>query len=286
MATASTSLARPCGFGGYRPVVFMHHGLSLAIYMMGASFLGIILWRCKVIRRIMGMPVGWAVLGLTVTTIMCKSVNAVVLLAVGLVVIVLTRRLRTPVLVVCLLLTPPLYMAARIMGVWDGQDLVRLTGGIVNEDRAGSLEFRISNEDILKAKAMGRPIFGWGGWGRSRVYDDDEKALTVSDSLWIIALGQEGLVGLASVLGALLLPVVVFIRRVPVYAWSLPAVAPAAGICVMTILYLIDSTFNYGINPVLLLSLGGISSTVLACQRRNSALARSAPSIMRVAPTL
>ena len=79
----------------------------------------------------------------------------------------------------------PLYCGVRTVGLWDGHSAVALTKSIVGEDRAGSLEFRLDNEDMLIARAMQRPLFGWGGWGRARVHDEDGKDISVTDGLWI-----------------------------------------------------------------------------------------------------
>src|SRR5262249_44908933 len=50
--------------------------------------------------------------------------------------------------------------------------------------------------------------FGWGRWGRSRVYDEESgKDLTVTDGRWIITIGQFGLLGFLAEFGLLALPV-------------------------------------------------------------------------------
>ena len=54
---------------------------------------------------------------------------------------------------------------------------------------------------MLAAKAMRRPVFGWGGWGRSRVHDEWGTDLSITDGLWIIQFGQLGQVQLSLVYG-------------------------------------------------------------------------------------
>ena len=74
----------------------------------------------------------------------------------------------------------------------------------IDRDRAQSLEYRFDNEDILLRRASARPLFGWGRFGRSRVYDADTgKDLSVTDGRWIIDLGQFGLIGFLCEFGLL-----------------------------------------------------------------------------------
>ena len=75
------------------------------------------------------------------------------------------------------------------------------------------MKFRFMNEDLLAAKAMQRPVFGWGGWGRSRVFSEETgEDLTVTDGLWIIILGSSGFFGLITLMSMLLLPAILLRR--------------------------------------------------------------------------
>ena len=51
--------------------------------------------------------------------------------------------------------------------------------------------------------AWGRPWFGWGRFGRGRVFDDAGSDISVSDGYWVITLGTFGLVGFIAVFGLL-----------------------------------------------------------------------------------
>ena len=55
---------------------------------------------------------------------------------------------------------------------------------------------RFENEQLLIKRAKIRPWLGWGRFGRSFVYDEDGRMVTIVDSMWIIAFGFTGLVGL------------------------------------------------------------------------------------------
>ena len=109
------------------------------------------------------------------------------------------------------------------------------------------------------ARALENPVFGWGGWGRSRVHDAAGKEATVADGLWIIALGERGFVGLVALGLTLLLPAARFAWLYPPRRWSEPAVAPAAAAAVLLALYAIDCLMNAMVNPVYLLAAGGLA---------------------------
>src|SRR5205085_2314375 len=97
------------------------------------------------------------------------------------------------------------------------------------------------------------------------------------DGLWIILLGEYGIVGLIAfttmVLGAALL----FWMRVPTRAWLDPAVAGAAAICVVITLYMIDALFNATFNPVASLAVGGVASITSAA---SAAFAQRKPAVI------
>ncbi len=76
-------------------------------------------------------------------------------------------------------------------GVYDGRSIADFVEQNVSADRANSLRHRLNNEDMLLSRAFESPLFGWGGWGRNRVYDENGKDLTVTDGLWIIIIVQK-----------------------------------------------------------------------------------------------
>lgn len=78
----------------------------------------------------------------------------------------------------------------------------------ISTDRAASLKTRFDQERQLLDRASQRIIFGWGRWGRSRIYEEETgNDLTLSDGKWIITIGTFGLFGFIAEFGLLLLPV-------------------------------------------------------------------------------
>ena len=144
-------------------------------------------------------------------------------------------------------------------------------------DRAQSLEFRMLNENKLALKAPQRPLFGWGGWNRSRIFDEEGRDLVVTDGQWVIMLGTRGF--FAIVLFSLImgLPLLLLWRRHPLPAWRTPEVAPLAFMAVWLIIYMIDCIPNSMLNPVYTLFLGGMIGWGLSPEEAPAVAASAEP---------
>jgi O-antigen ligase len=268
------SFAFAVRFGGYRPTVFMHFGLMVGMFMAGGALACWWLWRSGALARIGGVHLKWWTGALVVTTVLVKATGAVILLAVGIAVLEVTRRLRRPGLVLVLALLPAAFAGARIAGWTAGE--VAHASGLVDKDREQSVAFRFAQEERLLDKALQRPWLGWGRFGRSRLYDEDGKDLSITDSQWIISLGMSGIVGLASLGLMLLVPTLQLVRRYPVARWGTPAVAPAAALSLVTSLWAVDCLLNAMTSPVFPAICGSLSTFVAGrwSRRRRVAVAR------------
>ncbi len=264
-------------FGGWRPMVFMQHGLAVGTWMAAASLVGVWLWHTKALTQIRQAPMLLLLPILVATTIMCKSMNAIVLLILGVSSLCITRLAHLRLALVCILLIPPTYMFTRVSGIWSGAHLVRLTSDVINEERAQSINARLQYEELLITKALQRPAFGWGGWGRNRVYDERGKDLTVTDGLWIIAFGKTGLVGLCALTATFLVPLTLLLWRWPIGMWYHPATAPAAVVAVLLGLFMVDSLLNAMVNPIFTLGAGGLGGMIANDLRGAGANQRGTP---------
>jgi hypothetical protein len=279
--SARTDWAQNIRYGGWRPTVFMEHGLMVGVWMMMATLTGIWLWQTGIIKRLWNIQMKWLVAALFVTTILVRSTGAWLLLAVGIAILFSVKWFRTPLLMVALISYISLYLYTGATGTYNSQQVVSVLSTVINEERISSFEFRVRNEAILSEKARQQPIFGWGGHGRNRVEATVEgERAAVTDSLWIIAFGQKGTVGLVSLFAALLLPVVAFTMAYPARLWTHPKVAPAAVLAVGLTLYVFDCVLNAMVNPIFTLTCGGIAGLVLNQGNVNKATvarARSSP---------
>ena len=120
----------------------------------------------------------------------------------------------------------------------------------------------VRDEARCIGRALESPIFGWGGWGRARVYDDEGRDVTVTDGLWIIAFGDRGMVGLVALGGALAQPALRMLRRYPPRLWASAPYGVGAVLAVNLALFFIDGIANAMINPVFLLSAGGLNGLI------------------------
>jgi hypothetical protein len=248
--------------GGWRPVIFMKHGLMNAMWMVSGTVAGLcLLFSRNLPRRLPLLPVatGALVALVFVVTLLCKSFGAFSLMVIGLAVIAAATRLRARWPLGLLVIIPLLYMGLRASGAWDGQNLIRASLAISNAERAGSLEFRINNENMLIEKALERPLFGWAGWKRSYVRNDAGVTISVPDGLWIIVFGQNGLFGLVAVSAVLILPPLLLLHLFSPARWREPEVAALVPLAVLLVLFMIDNLFNDMFNPVMLLSAGGLT---------------------------
>jgi hypothetical protein len=260
--------------GGYRPMVYLQHGLAVGMMMAAASIMGLWLWWTRSLRTLWGVPV-WVPLGAVLfTTLAVRSIGAILLLFLGIGVLFATRFVRSYFLVAVLCLTPFAYMALRAVIRWDGQGLVSVVEQTLERDRALSLQCRFDNERMLLDKAMKKPAFGWGPHGRNLVTREDGTIESIPDGLWVIAIGANGIIGLIALYGALLLPVWLVRKRMRVVAWSDPMLAGVVAFAVLVTLHAFDNLLNAMINPIFIIGLGALAGIVAAPAAQTANMAR------------
>jgi hypothetical protein len=252
-------LAQSFRLGGYRAQVFMEHGLMLGVWMMSACIMGIVVWRMGLIKRIWNQPIGlWFAL-LLVTFINARSTGAYNLFLIGAATLFIAWRFKNSLLLWGLTAAMCFYLLIAATGNFPGKEVIAAITPIFPEERVQSLQFRFENEEILGLKARQQPVFGWGGFGRNRVFNEMGEDVSVTDSLWIIAFGVNGAFGLIALMASILLPVLAFCIRYPARMWSHPNVAPAAALAICVFLYTLDCVLNAMVNPIFMLAAGGLA---------------------------
>ena len=263
-------------FSGWRPTVFLPHGLAVGLFMCMTSLIGTWLWYRMPSRIFPGRSVGWLVVLLIITSVLVKSSGALALLVLGLLVLFLSTMLRSWVLVLLLLVSFPLYTTARTVGGWSGDQLLALAQLGGSEERVESLLTRLRSEYYLVERAKLQPLLGWGAWGRSLVGDENYNVQSreglfvkvIPDGFWIVIFGMYGLVGLASITIALLMPLLLLIRRLPASSWATPELAPVAVLTIVLGLYMLDNLMNYMANPLFTVVAGGVTEALRRPQFR------------------
>ncbi len=247
----------------WKPAVFMQSALALTMFMTAATLCGYWLWSQGGLRWLRGIRVHWLLLAALAGAFLGKTLGGVTLLFAGGLSLWVMRWARTALPLALLLAVPLLYVPLRATGLWSGQELTTFIAENLSERRAESLDTRLANENILVEKALRRPVFGWGRWGRSRIYDQElERDLSITDGLWIILLGCQGFVGLVSFTLILLLPPLFLLWKVSIDVWLHSAFAPATVLITLLLLHAIDNLGNAMFNPLFILAAGGSAGLV------------------------
>jgi hypothetical protein len=193
--------------GGFRPVIFLGHGLLVAFFTCTTAVAAAAFWRTdtQLVRSIRSSAKGITAY-LSVVLVLCKTASA---LAYGTVLVPLVRfatpkmQLNFAVLLVSVAL---LYPTLRIAGLVPTNTLLDLASSF-STDRSSSLETRFINEDELLERASQRFLFGWGRYGRGFIYDENGRETSQTDGWWIITMGEFGFIGFLAEFGLLALPI-------------------------------------------------------------------------------
>lgn len=250
-------------FGGFRSMVFLGHGLLVSTFIAMALIAAIGLWRMR--ERTFALPVALFIPYLAIVLVLNKSVGAValVLLIAPLIVFLRPRRFVTIAFGVALVIAAyPMVRGAEILPL---QGMVQ-TIEQISPERAQSLKTRVDNEDMLLHRAMLKPWFGWGSYGRNRVLVVTSWGATtdisVTDGTWILAVGISGWLGYIACFGLLTYP---FWRAFRIRRAGLPMATVT--LVAMHLLNLLDLIPNSSLRPVTWLVAGALASMTAASVR-------------------
>jgi len=277
--------------GGWRPSVFMQHGLALALWMVLTSVVAMSLWASGAVRRLWGFNFGWFAAALCATAVLCKSSIATGWLVLALGALACMKWLKWHHVLLFLILAAPAYMVLRGTNIVTIDMIMGPVDANV-EARAASLRNRLVSEGPFVKHAMQRPIFGWGGWGRGmpKVDGPINGFWIIPDALWTITISSRGLVGLVSLTLSMLLPAFLFWRRIPRGAWLTPAYGHALGLILMLIVSMLDFLLNAMLNPLVIVGLGAMTAytatapQMLPVKQRRTAAAGNATNATHASP--
>ena len=200
--------------GGFRPVVFLPHGLWVAFFAVMCVAAALTQLRAAPADQRPKYTV--AVVYLALLLVICKSAGPMLYgLALAPMILLVGRRAQVMIAAVLavIVMAYPLLRGAHLVPVDQIVDFARS----LNPERAHSLAFRIDNEERLLARAAEKPWFGWGGYARGLIHDPvTGRVLTIGDGAWIITLGMRGWMGYIAEFGLLLLPLLMLARE----AWG------------------------------------------------------------------
>lgn len=264
-------------FGGFRPIVFLYHGLWAALFAMMAVSAAAILSRAEE-----GSHRGIAILSclyMLAVLVLCKSAGSLlyaVALLPALVILPRALKIRLALVIVMFTMAYPLVKGAGLLP----EEQILAAVERLSEDRANSLRFRMDNEAILLERALERPLFGWGSWGRNQILDPITGAITtVSDGRWVIILGQLGWVGFLSEMSLLIFPILLLwfkIRRFEGDEWS-PYIG---GIALLLAVNIFDLLPNATLTPLSWLMCGTLLGYAETAQGTKRAAKMKLQSVM------
>ena len=253
------SFAQHVRYNGFRPIVFMQHGIMVGVWMACSTLVGIWLWRTKVFTKLFGIRAVWWIGLMLVTTVYCKAGSGMSALLLGLGTFFVCRRGLPTLSLTLLALVPMAYLGSRASKIWEGESLAVFVQSI-DLERGGSLAARMRQEGLYVDKAYQSPIFGFGGGDFIPRDEEGKQLVRGNDGFWIITLGMYGFVSLISVFTALTLPaLLVAYREMTGPRIESNVLVPLA---VITTLFEIDCLPNAMINPLYLLCAGAVSTGV------------------------
>jgi len=254
-------------FGGFRPIVFLYHGIWVAFFCMTAVVCAFALVKLEDGRR--KMMLACAALYLFAVLFLAKTLGAftfAMLLVPAVLILGRKLQLTAAMAMACLAIGYPLLKGADLVPM----ELLLGAAEWVDADRANSLRFRFQNETILLDRAYEKPLFGWGIWGRNHILDENTgQILTVTDGRWIIQIGMFGWLGFLAEFLLLGLPILILWRRA--MGGDPAAISPYAPVLAMLLgVNMVDLIPNATLTPMTWL----ICGTVLGYAERFEPRAR------------
>jgi hypothetical protein len=239
------------GAWGWRPVVFMEHGLQLTLFMTTSTIAAFAVFRYfdGPLRSVFFVAGLWLLLVVFLSNSLGAFIIVIFFLPIVLFFGVRLQLLFATTLAAVIIAYPVL----RSVDVIPLERLVAMAE-TVSAQRAQSLQFRFHHEEMLLEHALEKPVFGWGGWRRNRIFDEIGNDISVTDAAWVIVMGIRGWVGYLGQFGLLSLPVVLLTFNQMRFKVS----GVTTMLSLVLVAGLVDLLLNSFLSPVSLLVAGAL----------------------------
>ncbi len=243
--------------GGYRPVVFLQHGLMLGFFMCAAAFLSGWLWwfrREAKLQKIGRVSIGWAAGLLIPMALLTRSSGALMIFSFLFGLVLLSGGGKWKWVLVVAVVMAPAYMAARLTEMTNGRFMIDITNALISSEhgREGSLIARLAQEDHEIILIRQKPITGWSNWCPGQ------------DQLWLLLARNTGLPTIGAWLLTFSLPLMLVLasdlrRRRDLLVFGVPLGLVLSG-------WVMDGLFNGMLNPMWLVSAAALMTSATSTQ--------------------
>lgn len=258
-------------YGGFRPMVFLNHGLWVAIFASAATMAAAVQIRDR----------GWSsrgaltLLWLAGVLVLCKSAASIIyafFFVPVILVVPLIWQLRIASALALLVLIYPL---SRWWNLLPTDAIIDFIIGI-DQDRAYSMDYRFNNEAALLERASIKALVGWGEWNRNHIMDPESgRTLTVADGAWIVQMSVNGLLGFLWKFGLLSGSVLHYAARSGRHGID----AAGAGLALILAVNLVDLIPNATLTPLTWMSAGALAGLAA---RREFSTAETPATVLRL----
>lgn len=201
--------AQAIRYGGFRPIVFMTHPIWVASF----ATMGFVATLCLTRAFEVNVRMMLIICYLAALLILCKTATAILMAVLAMPLVLLAPPRLILSLSVVIAIGVFSYPVLRLMDLVPTEDILNAIKQS-QPDRAASLETRFDNEFILLTRAMERPFFGWGSWGRGfPVNPVTGRLAAIADGAWVITFGSRGILGYVAQFGLLAAPMIVLWQR-------------------------------------------------------------------------
>ncbi len=265
-------------YGGWRPIVFMQHGLMVSFWMTMVTIFSYSNWKMGYIQKLGKLKLSFLSVLFIVLTILCKSANGWIFLTLGLFLIYIYKRNSHNAIkwLRVIMSGIPIYFITRIFNIIPVRRFGQLFSIIFDSNRVASLLFRMWQEDLFAEKTLQRFWFGWAGYRRAYPVDPvtGKELFSILDSLWLGIFSTYGIAGLFSVFftlgsGAYFILKYYKNKEVPLDINSEKRRLYLFLLCILVTFFMIDSLMNSMFNPVYVFCAGALVSQYYVNVSRN-----------------
>jgi hypothetical protein len=244
---------------GFRPVGLLEDGNQLGIWMATSALIAIWLWRHRLVDAIFSIPIAWISVILFIVTLLCQSGGSIVLLLCLLFFVFVRQKYLPRVLALLLLVGIIGSIGLRLSNTVSLKSLVEHNRGayaaahFLKGIQRGSFGWRLSQDEHYVSTALDKPLLGSGQWDWWR------GGSTRPWSLWLLAFGMYGVVGLLALECLQLLPVA-RVLWAPLARGALEGIEIRKALAAAILMSAIDNLLNGSMILPLVLVIGGLSA--------------------------